>query len=164
MNANLIKIGVIVNTFSIKGQVKVILNSDIMIDDLNKIDTFFIKTNDNFQVLRIQEINLNKNKNYLIVKFLNLNNINDVVKYKNKEIYCLKNQNITQLVSLINFKFTSFKTNGIIIDYMNNSHQQLIKVKSEDLKEFWVPLVDVFIKEIDYENQTIIAKNVEGLK
>ncbi|PTD31488.1 ribosome maturation factor RimM [Mycoplasma leachii] len=162
MNANLIKIGVIVNTFSIKGQVKVILNSDIVIDDLNKINTFFIKTNDNFQVLRIQEINLNKN--YLIVKFLNLNNINDVIKFKNKEIYCLKNQNITQLVSLINFKFTSFKTNGIIIDYMNNSYQQLIKVKSEDLKEFWVPLVDVFIKEIDYENQMIIAKNVEGLK
>ncbi|WP_434343264.1 16S rRNA processing protein RimM [Mycoplasma sp. 06067-C1-B144P-99-0482-3] len=162
MNANLIKIGVIVNTFSIKGQVKVILNSDIVIDDLNKINTFFIKTNDNFQVLRIQEINLNKN--YLIVKFLNLNNINDVIKFKNKEIYCLKNQNITQLVSLINFKFTSFKTNGIIIDYMNNSYQQLIKVKSEDLKEFWVPLVDVFIKEIDYENQMIIAKNIEGLK
>ncbi|ADR24465.1 16S rRNA processing protein RimM [Mycoplasma leachii PG50] len=162
MNANLIKIGVIVNTFSIKGQVKVILNSDIVIDDLNKINTFFIKTNDNFQVLRIQEINLNKN--YLIVKFLNLNNINDVIKFKNKEIYCLKNQNITRLVSLINFKFTSFKTNGIIIDYMNNSYQQLIKVKSEDLKEFWVPLVDVFIKEIDYENQMIIAKNVEGLK
>ncbi|ADK69550.1 16S rRNA processing protein RimM [Mycoplasma mycoides subsp. mycoides] len=162
MNANLIKIGVIVNTFSIKGQVKVILNSDIVIDDLNKINTFFIETNDNFQVLRIQEINLNKN--YLIVKFLNLNNINDVIKFKNKEIYCLKNQNITQLVSLINFKFTSFKTNGIIIDYMNNSYQQLIKVKSEDLKEFWVPLVDVFIKEIDYENQIIIAKNVEGLK
>ncbi|QQY78575.1 16S rRNA processing protein RimM [Mycoplasma mycoides subsp. capri] len=162
MNANLIKIGVIVNTFSIRGQVKVILNDDIMIDDLNKIDTFFIKTNNNFQVLRIQNITLNKNQ--LIVKFLNLDNINDVIKYKNQEIYCLKDKNISQIISLIGFKFVSLKTNGIISDYMNNTYQQLVKVKSENQKEFWVPLVDVFIKEIDYQNKVIIAKNVEGLK
>ncbi|EXU60417.1 ribosome maturation factor RimM [Mycoplasma mycoides] len=164
MNANLIKIGVIVNTFSIKGQVKVILNDDIMIDDLNKIDTFFIKTNNNFQVLRIQNITLNKTKNQLIVKFLNLDNINDVIKYKNQEIYCLKDKNISQIISLIGFKFVSLKTNGIISDYMNNTYQQLVKVKSENQKEFWVPLVDVFIKEIDYQNKVIIAKDVEGLK
>ncbi|UWD35416.1 16S rRNA processing protein RimM [Mycoplasma cottewii] len=164
MNDKLIEFGTIVNTFGIKGFVKIVIDSDITIDDIKKINVIFVKIQNTFQVLRVENIEQVQNKNFLLVKFLNLDNINQVVKFKNIRAYCSnEDNNILKVKSLIGFEFKSLKTNGIVVDYMSNSAQELVKIKSDD-KQFWVPIVDVYIDSIDWENEVIIAKDIEGLK
>ncbi|KNG79553.1 ribosome maturation factor RimM [Mycoplasma sp. HU2014] len=164
MNDKLIEFGTIVNTFGIKGFVKIVIDSDIAINDIKKINVIFVKIQNTFQVLRVENIEWVQNKNFLLVKFLNLDNINQVVKFKNIRAYCSnEDNNICKVKSLIGFEFKSLKTNGIVIDYMSNAVQELVKIKSND-KQFWVPIVDVYIDSIDWENEIIIAKDIEGLK
>ncbi|AGJ90687.1 ribosome maturation factor RimM [Mycoplasma putrefaciens] len=164
MNHKLIEFGTISNTFGIKGLVKIVIDSDVIIDDLKKIDVMFTKQQNTFQVLRVENINLVQNKNYILCKFFNIDNTNQALKLKNARVYSSnRKNNISKIKSLIGFKFESDKTIGTVVDYMNNKSQELVKIKAED-KLFWVPIVDLYILLIDWENEIIKARNIEGLK
>lgn len=156
---NYICIGKIVNTFGIKGELKVISDFEFQSRVFIKDFTLFIGEEKVKEVINTWRIHKN---NYLLL-FNNYSNINEVLKYKGKKIYINRNdlklnKNEYLLNDLIGYSvYDKDKLLGIVVDYEKNINNILFKVKGD--KSFYLPYIDEYILEIDNINKKIITNN-----
>ena len=157
---NFVYIGVIVNTHALKGEVRIISDfeyKDRVFKIKNSLYIGNLKSHEEIESYRVH-------KNYDMVKFKGINNINDVLKYKGKKVYVLRNNlNLksdeyleSDLIGL-NAIFEG-KEIGTITDIINNNGYKLIKIK-----EKLIPLNDNFIEKVNIEKNEVILKNVGEL-
>ena len=157
---NFVYIGVIVNTHALKGEVRIISDfeyKDRVFKIKNSLYIGDLKSHEEIESYRVH-------KNYDMVKFKGINNINDVLKYKGKKVYVLRNNlNLksdeyleSDLIGL-NAIFEG-KEIGTITDIINNNGYKLIKIK-----EKLIPLNDNFIEKVNIEKNEVILKNVGEL-
>lgn len=150
-------IGKITNTHGIKGEVKIM-------SPIKQKDIVFKKD----QVLLIDNDQLTINtyrvhKDYDMVTFVGVDNINDVLKYKGKNVYIEdKDPSIMFNEDYIGMNVYTDKKIGEVIDVVNNNAQDLLVIKDND-KKYYIPNVDSFIKKIDKENNIIYIELIEGL-
>ena len=156
---NLKRLGVIVNTHGIKGEVRIISNFEYK-------DRIFISGNsiylNNNEELKIDTYR--KHKNYDMITFNNINDIRDVLKYKGQNVYYDKdklvlNDNEYLDDDLINLD--AYYNNTLIgkIDNIElNGNKKLFVINNK-----LIPYNDNFIELIDIPNNKIILKNLEGL-
>lgn len=148
-------IGKIINTFGIKGEVKIDSNFEYL--DRVFVKDFIVyigeeKIKESITTHRIH-------KGYHMVLFSDYKNINEVLKYKNKKIYILEkdlslNKDEYLLDDLIGLDvYDDEKILGKVVDYEYNKNYVLLKVKGE--KEFYLPKIDYYIKEVDLVNLRI---------
>jgi len=160
---NYINIGKIINTFGIKGELKII--SDFEYKDKVFTENFPIYVGE----LKTKEIvkTHRVHKNFDLVTFENYININEVLKYKGNSIYILrKDLNLKEdeylLNDLIGFKvYDNDKEIGVITDYEYTPSNILFKVKGD--KTFYIPNVAEFIKFIDIKSKKVITENGSDL-
>lgn len=157
---NFVYIGVIVNTHALKGEVRIISDFEYK-DRVFKIKKSLyigdLKSHEEIESYRVH-------KNYDMVKFKGINNINDVLKYKGKKVYVLRNNlNLksdeyleSDLIGL-NAIFEG-KEIGTITDIINNNGYKLIKINDK-----LIPLKTNFIKKVNIEKNEVILKNVGEL-
>ena len=157
---NFVYIGVIVNTHALKGEVRIISDfeyKDRVFKIKNSLYIGDLKSHEEIESYRVH-------KNYDMVKFKGINNINDVLKYKGKKVYVLRSDlNLksdeyleSDLIGL-NAIFEG-KEIGTITDIINNNGYKLIKIK-----EKLIPLNDNFIEKVNIEKNEVILKNVGEL-
>lgn len=152
----MIYIGKIVNTHGIKGEVKIKSN-------IKHKDLVFKKNN----IVRIDNDNLTINtyrvhKDFDMLTFKEIENINDVLKYKGKELYIEKNQIDESILfdeDYIGLEVYSDRYIGVVENIISNNKQDILVVKNED-KEYLIPLIDEFIKSVD---EKIIIEEIDGL-
>ena len=150
-------IGKITNTHGIKGEVKIM-------SPIKQKDIVFKKD----QVLLIDNDQLTINtyrvhKDYDMVTFVGVDDINDVLKYKGKNVYIEdKDPSIMFNEDYIGMNVYTDKKIGEVIDVVNNNAQDLLVIKDND-KKYYIPNVDSFIKKIDKENNIIYIELIEGL-
>ena len=154
---NYIYVGRIINTFGIKGEIKVKSDFEYIDRVLMKDFPIYIGIAKNKETILSYRIHKN---NYLI----SLNgyiNINDILKYKGNSIYVLRNDlnlnsNEYLLKDLIDFSvYDEDILLGKVIDYEKNSQYVLLKIKGD--KTFYIPNIDKYIKNIDLINKRIIT-------
>ena len=156
---NYIKIGKIINTFGIKGELKI--NSDFEYKEIVFIKDFHIYIGEEKIKEKISTHRIHKN--YDLVVFDGYTNINEVLKYKGKNIYIDRNDLVLNkdeylLSDIIGFKvYDKDKCIGTIIDYELTVNNVLFKVMGD--KTFYLPNIDEYIIEIDKENKKIITNN-----
>lgn len=154
-----IYIGKIVNTHGIKGEIKIL-------SDINcKKDVFNINNNVYIGKEKIKKtINSYRvHKNYDMITFTDINNINDVLKYKGENIYIKKDE------IKINGYFDDeliglyVVTDHIIgrVKEIQKSFQKIIVVEGK--KKYLIPYVDAFVKKIDLNEKKIYINEIEGL-
>lgn len=108
-----------------------------------------------------------KNKNCYLIKLDNLNDINLVEDFRNKDLYIdmddLKLGNGEYLVSnLIGFKVVEDGKNiGIVKDIMYNKVGILLYVLGS--KSFYIPLNDYYVKEVKQNEALIITEHAKDL-
>ncbi|RKD34411.1 ribosome maturation factor RimM [Thermohalobacter berrensis] len=160
-----IQIGKIVNTHGIKGELKVIpLTDDI--ERFEKLDTIFIeKEEDEFQVKKVWY-----KKNFVILKLKGYNNINDVLKFKNRFILIHKDD----AIELPEDSYFIFEIKGLdvyhingekigkVVDVLQPGANDVYVVKNGN-KEYLIPAVKEFIKEINLEEGKIVIDPIEGM-
>ncbi len=157
-------IGKIVNTHALKGEVRIISNFEYKDRVFNISNKLYIGKDKCEEVIETYR----KHKNYDMVKFKNIDNINDVLKYKGLNIYinkddvklennCYFDEDLIGLKVLINVDDV-----GVIkkIDYM--SKQPLFVVKCEK-KDCLIPYVSDIIEKINLNEGYIAFKNIKGL-
>ena len=157
---NLKRLGVIVNTHGIKGEVRIISNFEYK--DRIFIPGNSIYLNNNNEELKIDTYR--KHKNYDMITFNNINDIRDVLKYKGQNVYYDKdklvlNDNEYLYDDLINLD--AYYNNTLIgkIDNIElNGNKKLFVINNK-----LIPYNDNFIELIDIPNNKIILKNLEGL-
>ena len=155
-------IGKIVNTHGIKGELR-------LLSDFDKKEIVF-KPNFNIYIgpTYIKET-INTYRHHKMFDMITLNgynNINEVLKYKYMDVYVKRSDlnlsdNDYLLDDLIGMKIIDNNEElGSVIDYQN-TNSVLLKVRG--IKEFYIPLVDEYIINIDTKNKVINVKNGKDL-
>lgn len=165
MSIKFIKIGIIINTHGIKGELKI----NPLTDDIKRFD----KLNNIYIGEEKVEYNIEKVKyikNFPIIKLKEFDNINDVLKYKNNYIYIDK-EDLVELpkdyyfiFDIIDCKVYDIENNfiGIVEDVITYSSNDVYVVKNND-KEYLIPALKRFVKSIDIEDKKIIIDPIEGM-
>lgn len=157
----MIYIGKTVSTFGIKGELKVI-------SDFKYCDKAY-KVGNKVLINNIEHIisSIRYHKNYVLLKIDNLNNINDILKYVGFNIYIKRlDLNLSKdeflYKDLINSEVIDEDDTklGKIIEVVNGINV-LIKVKGT--KEFYIPLIDNYVKRFDLDKKILYTKNAKEL-
>jgi 16S rRNA processing protein RimM len=157
----MIYIGKTVSTFGIKGELKVI-------SDFEYCDKAY-KVGNKVLINNIEHIisSIRYHKNYVLLKIDNLNNINDILKYVGFNIYIKRlDLNLSKdeflYKDLINSEVVDEDDTklGKIIEVVKGINV-LIKVKGT--KEFYIPLIDNYVKRFDLDKKILYTKNAKEL-
>lgn len=166
-NKDFISIGKITNFFGIKGEAKVGYSNESQLKNAKKV---YLLDDISKKELTIQ--NLRFHKNFAIVKFSEIDNINDLIQFKGQRIFISKQQALKQLdnneyliqdligCSVLNEKGDKI---GTVVDISTNSSQDLLNIKNLIGQVSLVPFVEEFFPLVDIENKKIIIKPIEGL-
>ena len=157
----MIYIGKTVSTFGIKGELKVI-------SDFEYCDRAY-QVNKKILINNIEHVisGIRYQKNYVLLKIDNLNNINDILKYVGFNIYIKRidlglKESEYLYKDLINSEVIDDDNTklGKVIEVLNGNNV-LIKVKGS--KEFLIPLIDNYISKFDLNKKILYTKNAKEL-
>lgn len=153
----MIFIGKLVNTHGIKGEVR-------LISDFKYKDIVFKKGNKIYIENDMLTINSYRvHKEYDMLTFDNINNINDVLKYKGSDVYIDEDEYTFPSIlveKLIGYEVYDEEKLGTVKEILITKAHEILVVEN-DKGTFQVPFVDAFIREI---KENIIYINViEGL-
>ena len=157
-----IKIGQIVNTHGIKGELQII--SDFKYKDKIFVKDFNLYIGKNKECLTINTYR--KYKIFDMVTFYNLNNINDVLIYKGEDVF-IKKEDIKvddyfdeDLIDLE--VFSKDKYIGKVKSILKGVKNDNLIVDNNGIKNL-IPNIKEFIEKVDLENKKIYIKEIEGL-
>ena len=167
MQKNL-EIGQIVNTFGIKGFVKV----NPFVDDISRFDNLkkvFVRSNKNIKELEVEEVKYHKNM--VLLKFKGIDRVEDAENFRNSYLE-VDRENAVELqegeyfiVDLLglNVLTESNELLGKLEDIFNTGSNDIYVVKSEEGKQLLLPAISEVIKEINIKENKIVVHLIEGL-
>ncbi len=168
MKQEFFEIGQIVNTFGIKGFVKV----KPFTDDLERfleLNSVLVEKNKKLQEMKIQEVKFHKE--LVLIKFKEIEDMNMAEKLKGCYIK-IKRENARKLpentyfiADLIGMKVFDEENNqlGRVDDIYNNKVHDVYVIKDDLGKQILLPSTKEVIKDIDIENDKIIVHLIDGL-
>lgn len=165
---NYLRIGVITKTHGIRGEVKVFPTTD----DINRFENLkkvFLDTGKDYITLEIE--NVKYFKQLIILKFKGIDNINDIEKYRGKDILITRDQAIELeedeyfIYDLIDSEvFTDDgKKLGILTEILTTGANDVYVVKTKDNKEVLLPSIKDCILDVDINNKKVIVHLMDGL-
>ena len=148
-----LELGQIVNTFGIRGQVKV----KPFTDDIKKFDTFkeiFVEKKNQLQLFQIEKVNYSKGM--VILKLKGIETPEQAEKLPEGTYY------IADLIGLDVYSDEEELLGKV--DYIyNTGSSDIYVVKNDEGKEILLPAIKDVLKQVDLENKKIIVHIIEGL-
>jgi len=160
---SLIKIGKIVNTHGIKGELR-------LLSKFPYKDKIFIPGMTIYINKEIEETinSYRKHKNFDMITLKGYTNINEVLKYKGKTAYINSED-----IMLDKDKYLDEEIIGLEVIYENNTKGKIYNIErydktvllviKDDEKEYLIPYNDNIIDKIDINNKKIYIKDIKGL-
>lgn len=162
------EIGQIVNTYGIKGFLKVVPYTDDM-RKFEKLKTIEINKKGTLTKYEIEEVKYSKNT--VLLKLKGIDDINEAEKYKNCYIRINRSDNeqlpedTYYIVDLIGLEVITVdgKILGKVQDIFSTGSNDVYVVKDELGKQILLPAIESVIKEINLDAQKITVELIEGL-
>ncbi len=157
----IIEVGQIVNTHGIRGEVRLNPWTDDVYD-LTELDVFYDKDK---KALYVESSKVHKN--VVVIKFKDINTMNDAEKLKGKIIFTEKTPlpegryYIKDLIGL-----TAFENDtelGKLTDVFNTGANDIYEIKTKDGKKIYLPVIDGVIGDVDLENKKFFVTIPDGL-
>ena len=165
-----LKVGKIVNTHSLKGEVKVISSTDFEEERFKKGSKLLI-TRGNQLIREVVVQSYRNHKNFLLVKFEGIDSVEEAEKLKNLQIK-IDSDEVGELEEN-EFYFHEiigcqvFDENdrnlGEIIDILTPGANDVWVIKGEKGKEILIPYIEDVVKQIDITNKKVNIEVMEGL-
>lgn len=158
---NYVYIGEIVNTHGIKGEVRIISDFKYKKEVFKKDFNLYIGEDKTKLVINTYRIH----KNYDMVTFIGINDINDVLDYKGKKVYINRDEiEFSGILDtdIIGLEVITDKKIGIVKDIMKTKAHDILVVEENDSR-YLIPYIKEFIDKIDLKNKKIYIKEIEGL-
>ncbi|MGP1414217.1 MAG: ribosome maturation factor RimM [Bacillales bacterium] len=164
-----LKIGTITKQVGLKGELRIYKCSSFSSRyDLAK--KVYIKENNTYKELEIITSRV-LNKNFFIISFKDYQDINLTNIFLNKDLYALKDMNLLNeneyyyddLISLNIIDKLTKENIGKVISVEEFPAQITLKCISNNKKEFYIPFIDVFIDEININENYIVVNTIEGM-
>ncbi len=154
-------IGKIVNTHGIKGEIRLI--SDFERKNLVFKPGFKIYIGENLMVETINSYR--KHKNFDMITLKNINDINEVLKYKGCLVYIDKDDlnlaaNDYLLTDLIGFEVKcNHQSYGTVQEVVTNKAHILLKIAKD--KDYYIPYLPEFITNVNLSKKEIEVKRAD---
>ena len=168
MKQSFFEIGQIVNTFGIKGLVKVKPFTDDL-ERFEELKSVFVVKNKELIEMQIEEVKYHKH--LVLVKFKGIEDINMAEKYKGCYIK-IKRENARKLpegtyfiADLIGIKVYDEDGNllGKVDDIYNNKSTDIYVIKDDLGKQILLPSTKEVIKQIDVDEEKMVVHLIDGL-
>ena len=157
------EVGKIVNTFGIKGEVKVALYTE-NINNFKKGNKIYV----NNKEMQVEHSRLQKNM--LILKLKGVDNMTDAEDLRDSIITVERNKKelpsgTYYIADLIGLDVYTDEGNllGKIIDIYNTGANDIYTVKTFEGKEVLLPAIKDVVKQVDLQNEKIIVHILKGL-
>lgn len=165
---NLLEIGQIVNSYGIKGFLKVVPFTD-NVHRYNDLKTIYIEKNKKLIKMEIEEVKYHKN--LVLIKLKGIDDINDTLEYKNCYIKIDRKDAVELpedtyfIVDLIGLEVVTEEglLLGTLIDVFPTGSNDVYVVKDELGKQTLLPAIGEVIKDVDIENKKMVVHLLEGL-
>lgn len=165
-----LKVGKIVNTHSLKGEVKVISSTDFEEERFKKGSKLLI-TRGNQLIREVVVQSYRNHKNFLLVKFEGIDSVEEAEKLKNLQIKIDSDEvgeleenefYFHQIIGCEVFDEND-KNLGEIIDILTPGANDVWVIKGEEGKEILIPYIEDVVKQIDITNKKVNIEVMEGL-
>lgn len=165
---NLLRVGVISSTHGIKGEVKVFPTTDD-INRFKELKNVMLDTGRELIDLEVQSVRFFKNM--AIVKFKGIDNINDIEKYKGKDILITR-ENAVPLEENEYFVYDIIGSSvitdqgeelGELYEVLATGANDVYVVKTKEGKEILLPSIKQCILDVNVEEKVITVHLLEGL-
>ena len=165
---NLLEIGQIVNSYGIKGFLKVVPFTDDM-QRYSDLKTIYIEKNQKLKEMEIEEVKYH-NK-LVLLKLKGINSIDDTLEYKNCYIKIDRKDAVKLpedsyfIVDLIGINVTTEEGEnlGTLVDVFPTGSNDVYVVKNELGKQILLPAIGEVIKNVDIANKKMTVHLTEGL-
>lgn len=163
-----LRVGVIITTHGIRGQVKVFPTTD---DPERFLDLkeCYIKTKEG--VITLEPENVKFFKQFVLLKFKDYDNINDVLTFVKKDIFVSRENAISLgpgeyfICDLIGHKVVSDTGEelGVMKDIITSSANNVYVVARPGRKDLLIPVIDSCVVGHDMEKKTTTVHLIKGL-
>lgn len=168
MEDDLLRVGVITSTHGIKGEVKVFPTTDDP-SRYRQLKQVFLDNGGTLLSLEIQGVKFFKK--FVIVKFRGIDDINEVEKYKGKDLMILREDAVELeegeyfISDLIGLKVMTDQGEllGELQDVIQTGANDVYEVRMEDGKEVLLPAIADCILDISLEKGTVLVHLLDGL-
>lgn len=165
---NLLRVGVISSTHGVKGEVKVYPTTD----DVNRFKTLkkvILDTGREHMELEIQSVKFFKNM--AILKFKGYDSIDDIEKYKGKDLLVTRDQAVKLgpdenfIADLIGLTVVTEDGEefGTLTDVIKTGANDVYEVKTKSGKEVLLPAIKECVLSVDLETGIVKVHIMDGL-
>lgn len=163
------QVGVITSTHGIKGEVKVFPTTDDVKRFKKNMDVI-LDTGKGELSLTVEGVKFFKQ--FVILKFKGIDNINDIEKYKSKSLFVTRENAvklkkdeyfIADLLGMEVWEDTEEKL-GFLKDVIETGANDVYVIEMENGKELLLPAIKECILAVDIENRKMTVHVMEGLR
>lgn len=165
---NLLQVGVISSTHGIRGEVKVFPTTDD-VNRFKKLKKVILDTGREQKELEIQGVKFFKQ--FVILKFKEIDNINDIEKYKGKSLYVTREHAVKLdrdeyfIADLIDMQvlLEDGSEFGRLTDVIKTGANDVYCIRTETYGEVLVPAIGECILQVDVEAGKMVIHLMPGL-
>ena len=165
---DLLQVGIITTTHGVRGEVKVYPTTDDP-RRFRRLKEVVLDTGKEKMNLEIEGVKFFKQ--FVILKFKGLDNINDIEKYRQKSLYVTRKNAVRLqrdeyfIADLIGLKVQDEdgKELGTVKDVIETGANDVYEVEMADGKSLLLPAIKQCILNVDVENGTMQVHVLEGL-
>lgn len=162
-----LQVGVISSTHGIRGEVKVFPTTDDPMR-FKKLKKVFLDTGRERLELEVQSVRFFKQ--FAIVKFKGIDNINDIEKYKGKGIFVPREDAVPldedeyYIADLIGMEvFTEDGHFGVVKDVMETGANEVYIIESDEHVEVLIPAIRQCVLDVNVEEKKMKIRLMDGL-
>ncbi len=165
------EVGKILSPHGLKGEVKVNATTDFPEERLATGSRLFIKNNKQYEELIVE--NTRRNKQFYLVKFEKIDDIEQAEKICSKELYVAETdqQELPEgsyyFKDILNCPVYDAGTGeklGVLENIETPGANDIWEIKPEKGKSFWIPNIESVVKKVDLANKRIEVTLLEGLR
>lgn len=166
---NLLRVGVISSTHGVKGEVKVFPTTDDP-ERFEELKDVILDTGKEQISLEIE--NVKYFKQFVILKFKGINNINDIEKYKGKDLLITRDNAvdleegeffICDLIDMDVYRENGEKL-GVLTEVLKTGANDVFSVRKENGKDVLLPYIEECVLNINLEENKMIVHVLPGLE
>lgn len=165
---NYLRVGVITTTHGVKGEVKVFPTTDDM-NRFKELDKVFLDTGKELLPLEIEGVKFFKQM--VILKFKGIDNMNDIEKYRGKDLLITRDNAIKLeedeyfICDLIGLDVITEEGNklGVLSEVMTTAANDVYVVQTNEKKEILIPAIEDCILDVNLNDKKITVHLLDGL-
>lgn len=166
---DLLKVGIIANTHGLRGEVKVFPTTDDPKRFLD-LEEILLDTGTEKKKMEIERVRFAKNM--VILKFKGFDHINDIERYRKKELFVTRDQAVPLgeneyfIADLIGLHAVSDEGEelGELSDVIQSAANDIYVIKKKDMADLLVPAIKDCIKQVDLEAGIVEIHLLKGLR